>query len=63
MKTYIQDVETALQALALRSTEMVDRAPIHDLICLMYEAYDGLPPSGERLIIKTFIEKLEEIIK
>lgn len=63
MKESIKNVEFALQELSLRSIEMIDRAPIHDLICLMYEAYDGLPPSCERLILKTFIEKLEEIIK
>lgn len=63
MKEYIKDIESALQALSLRSIEMVDKAPIHKLICLMYEAYDGMHPSTERLILKTFIEKLEGIIK
>lgn len=63
MKTYIQDVEDALQALALRSIELVDRASIRSIVMSMYDTYDGMQPSAERLILKTYIERLEEAIK
>lgn len=63
MKELIHDVEFALQALALRSTEMVDRLPIIKIIDEMNLSINDLQPSQERLMLKAFVEKLEKAIK
>lgn len=59
MKDLIHNVELALQELSLRSIEMVERAPIQNILIQMYGALDDMQPSPERAILRAFVEKLE----
>ena len=63
MKEYIKDLEDSLQALSLRSVEMIDRYSITQILLSMYETVEALPPSVERLILKEYISRLEEVVK
>lgn len=63
MRKLIQNVEFALQELSLRSIEMIERAPIQNILFQMYAALDDMQPSPERAVLRAFIEKIEEVLK
>lgn len=59
MKDLIHNVELALQELSLRSIEMVERAPIQNLLIQMYAALDNMQAGPGRAVLRAFVEKLE----
>lgn len=63
MKELIKDIQFTLQEMELRSVEMVDRYPIRQIVENMRETLCYLHPSEERLILKEYISRLEEVIK
>lgn len=61
MKNVIRDLEESLQELSLRSIEMVDRRQIREIIDSMYETYNQMNPSAERLTLKEYMDRLEKL--
>lgn len=63
MRQYIDNVQLALQELSLRSIDMMDKLPIQNILDEMNLAINDLPPSPERLILKSIADKLERVLK
>jgi len=62
MKELIRDLEALVQEVSLRNIEQIDRAPLYRLRDEMHVAISDMPKGVDRLLLKAFVSKLEDIL-